>query len=69
MDEQEIKAAWDEIRQMAQDGRPFEEINAAISAKMPPGPLKPDDPTDRLIAGLPMDPDDPLLSTTEPPTT
>ena len=62
MDKQAIKACWDEIRQMVREDRPSYEINAAISAKMPQGPLKPGDPVDRVIAGLPMDPEDPLLS-------
>ncbi|MGM0553275.1 MAG: hypothetical protein ACQETK_05660 [Pseudomonadota bacterium] len=62
MDEQAMRAAWDEIRQMVREGRPQEEINAAISANMPPGWLKPDDPIDRVIAGLPMDSGDPALS-------
>lgn len=61
MTQQTLGAIWDEIRQMVQEGRPYDEINEAISAMMPPGPLKPDDPIDRVIAGLPMDPGDPEL--------
>ena len=62
MDEEAMRTAWDEIRKMVVDGRPYDEINEAISARMPPGPLKADDPIDRTLAGLPMDPGDPALS-------
>ncbi|WP_018649517.1 MULTISPECIES: hypothetical protein [unclassified Thioalkalivibrio] len=62
MNQRTLGAIWDEIRQMVQEGRPYDEINEAISARMPPGWLKPDDPIDRTIAGLPMDPGDPGLS-------
>lgn len=62
MDEEAVRAAWDEIRKMVVDGRPYDEINEAISARMPPGPVSPDDPIDQTLVGLPMDPGDSALS-------